>query len=196
MNDTILLIATYNQGKYREIKRYLSGLVNNILNLKDLQIHEVFPEQGKTFLENARGKSLFYGKGSPGLTLAEDSGLEIDLLQGEPGIHSARYAGLDSNDEKNIKKVLLKLKGIPYEQRKARFICCMVLSQKGKIIKEIQESVAGFITTEKKGENGFGYDPLFYYPPRGKTFAQMSESEKNQISHRGKALKKLRDFLT
>lgn len=196
MNDTALLIATSNQGKSREIKSYLSGIIEKIVNLKDLNIHKVFPEHGSTFLENARGKSLFYSKEWPGLTLSEDSGLEIGLLHGEPGIHSARYAGPGANDEKNIKKVLFKLKGILYEQRKARFVCCMVLSQRGKIIREIQESVEGIITTEKKGENGFGYDPVFYYPPLGKTFAQMSELEKNQISHRGKALKILRDFLS
>lgn len=195
MNDIVLLVATYNQGKLSEIKSCLSGHLNRILNLNDLHINKVFPEQGNTFLENARGKSIFYGREWPGLTLAEDSGLEIDVLQGEPGIKSARYAGLHTTDEKNIEKVLLKLKGISHEQRTARFICCMVLSQKGKIVKEIQESVEGFITTEKKGKNGFGYDPVFYYPPKGKTFAQLSKSEKNKISHRGKALKKLKDFL-
>jgi XTP/dITP diphosphohydrolase len=196
MNDNALLVATFNQGKSREIRKYLSGHIKNIVNLQDLHINKVFPECGWTFLENARGKSLFYGNEWEGLTLAEDSGLEIDRLQGEPGVHSARYAGPDANDEKNIEKVLSKLKGIPYDQRKARFICCMVLSREGKVIKEIQESVGGFITTKKVGKNGFGYDPIFYYPPLRKTFAQMSETEKNQISHRGKALKKLRNFLT
>lgn len=196
MNDQVLLIATSNQGKLTEIKECLSGFFIRILNLRDLHISEIFPEQGNTFLENARGKSIFYGRDWPGLTLAEDSGLEIEILKGEPGVHSARYAGSNATDEQNIEKILSKLSGIPHDQRKARFICCMVLSQKGKVIKEIQESVEGFITTEKKGKNGFGYDPVFYHPPLGKTFAQLSKSEKNRISHRGKALKKLRDFLT
>lgn len=195
MNDYSLLVATFNQGKSREIRRYLSGHIKKIVNLQDLHIHKVFLEYGSTFRENARGKSLFYGKEWPGLTLAEDSGLEIDRLQGEPGVHSARYAGPDANDEKNIEKVLLELKDIPHEQRKARFICCMVLSQGGNVIKEIEESVGGIITTKKEGDNGFGYDPVFYYPPLRKTFGQMSETEKNQISHRGKALRKLIDFL-
>jgi len=195
MNDQTLLVATTNQGKFKEIKDCLSGLFDRILNLRDLHISEIFPEHGNTFLENARGKSVFYGSDWPGLTLAEDSGLEIEILKGEPGVHSARYAGSNATDEQNIEKVLSKLNGITHDQRKARFICCMVLSQKGKVFKEIQESVEGFITTEKKGKNGFGYDPVFYYPPLGKTFAQLSKSEKNRISHRGKALKKLRDFL-
>jgi len=195
MIDYALLVATSNQGKLKEIKDCLSGFSGFILNLKDLHISEIFPEQGSTFLENARGKSIFYGSDWPGLTLAEDSGLEIDILKGEPGVYSARYAGSDASDEQNIEKVLSKLNGIPHDQRKARFICCMVLSQKGKVIKEIQASVEGFITTEKRGTNGFGYDPVFYYPSLGKTFAQLSKSEKNRISHRGKALKKLRDFL-
>ena len=195
MNDQTLLVATSNQGKFKEIKDCLPGLFNRILNLRDLHINEIFPEHGNTFLENARGKSVFYGSDWPGLTLAEDSGLEIEILKGEPGVHSARYAGSNATDEQNIEKVLSKLNGITHDQRKARFICCMVLSQKGKVFKEIQESVEGFITTEKKGKNGFGYDPVFYYPPLGKTFAQLSKSEKNRISHRGKALKKLRDFL-
>ena len=195
MNDQALLIATSNQGKLTEIKECLSGLFDHILNLRDLHISETFPEQGSTFLENARGKSFFYGKDWSGLTLAEDSGLEIERLKGEPGVHSARYAGLNATDEQNIDKVLSKLSGIPHDHRRARFICCMVLSQKGKVLNEIQESVEGFITAEKKGKNGFGYDPVFYYPPLKKTFAQLSKSEKNQISHRGKALKKLRDFL-
>ena len=116
----------------------------------------------------------------------------IDFLHGEPGVHSARYAGPDSSDEKNIEKVLFRLKGIAHDQRKARFICCMVLSRKGKVIQEIQESVEGFITTEKIGENGFGYDPIFYYPPLEKTFAELTTEEKNLVSHRGKAMAELK----
>lgn len=196
MNDKTLLVATSNQGKLKEIKSYLSGRFDHILNLDDLHINDIFPEHGSTFLENACGKSIYYGRDWSGLTLAEDSGLEIDILQGEPGVHSARYAGPDATDDQNIEKVLFKLKGIPFNQRKARFICCIVLSQKGKVVQEFQGTVEGFITIEKKGKNGFGYDPVFYYPPLGKTFAQLSRSEKNQISHRGKALKKLRDFFT
>ena len=195
MNEKALLVATSNIGKLREIKSCLSGFFDRILNLKDLHISDIFPECGSTFLENARGKSIYYGRDWQGLTLAEDSGLVIDFLHGEPGVHSARYAGPDSSDEKNIEKVLFRLKGIAHDQRKARFICCMVLSRKGKVIQEIQESVEGFITTEKIGENGFGYDPIFYYPPLEKTFAQLPISVKNQISHRGRALTKLRDSL-
>ena len=164
MNDQTLLVATTNQGKFKEIKDCLSGLFDRILNLRDLHISEIFPEHGNSFLENARGKSIFYGSDWSGLTIAEDSGLEIEILEGEPGVHSARYAGSNATDEQNIEKVLSKLNGITHDQRKARFICCMVLSQKGKVFKEIQESVEGFITTEKKGKTVLAMILFFIIP--------------------------------
>lgn len=156
---------------------------------------EIFHETGKTFLENAIGKSIFYSEKWEGLTLAEDSGLEIEYLEGSPGVLSARFSGPQATDEKNIHKVLKLMKNVPREKRKAKFVSCLVLSQKGKIIKKIIEKVDGFISFQEKGSFGFGYDPIFFYPPWGKTFAELSSGEKNKVSHRGRALKIMKEFL-
>lgn len=188
-------MATTNQGKAREIKSYLKDLPIEIHSLQELGQLRPFTETGRTFDANARGKSLFYSKNWEGLTLAEDSGLEIESLEGEPGVLSARYSGERATDQKNNLKVLERMKGVPSEKRSARFVSCMVLSKKGDLIKEIMESVEGIIALEEKGQNGFGYDPLFYYPPLKKTFAELLPDEKNKVSHRGRALKRLKEFL-
>ncbi len=129
------------------------------------------------------------------MILGEDSGLEIDYLDGAPGIISARFSGPGATDEKNILKVLNLLEDVPKKSRQAKFVSCMVLSLRGKVLAQIQEEVQGFITTEKKGRYGFGYDPIFYYPPLQKTFAEISLEEKNKISHRGRALKRMKAYL-
>lgn len=190
-----ILLATANQGKVKEIKSFLEELSLKIFSLQELNLKKTFPERSKTFSENARGKSLFYSKRWEGLTLAEDSGLEIEYLKGAPGVLSARFSDPQATDEKNNQKVLELMKGVPSEQRKARFVSCMILAQKGKIIKEIEETAEGLIASEKRGSYGFGYDPIFYYPPLRKTFAELLSEEKNRVSHRGQALKKLKEFL-
>ncbi len=190
-----LLLATTNQGKAKEIKSFLGELPLEISTLQELNLKNAFRERGQTFAENARGKSLFYSKHWQGLTLAEDSGLEIEHLKGAPGVISARFSGRLATDEKNNQKVLELMKGVPSEKRKARFVSCMILAQKGKIIKEIEETAEGRVASEKRGGYGFGYDPIFYYPPLGKTFAELLPEEKNRVSHRGRALKKLKEFL-
>jgi XTP/dITP diphosphohydrolase len=190
-----LLLATTNQGKIRELKARLQNLPLDIFSLQDLHLTQVFPETGQTFSENARGKSLFYSRHWKNLTLAEDSGIEIDYLKGAPGVYSSRFAGPDATDEDNLQKVLRLLKEIPPDKKKARFVSCMVLSCRSRVITEIQEHANGLIISEKKGQRGFGYDPIFYYPPLGKTFAQLSPDEKNAVSHRGRALNKLYAFL-
>jgi XTP/dITP diphosphohydrolase len=195
LTDKGLLLATTNQGKARELKFKLQSLPLCVSSLYKLQLNHVFPEKGQTFLENARGKSLFYSQYWNGLTLAEDSGLEIDFLKGAPGVFSSRFAGPNATDEENLRKVLRLLDRVSYEERKANFVSCMVLSKKGKVVTEIQEKVEGFITTEKRGRGGFGYDPIFYYPPLEKTFAELSTEKKNEVSHRGRALGKLMAFL-
>lgn len=146
-------------------------------------------------MENARGKGLFYSQYCEELTLAEDSGLAIDHLNGAPGVFSARFAGPEATDEENLQKALFLLKGVPWEKRTARFVSCMVLCEKGNIIKEINEHVEGFIATKKRGNKGFGYDPIFFYPPLNKTFAELITEEKNAVSHRGRALTQLSLFL-
>jgi len=146
-------------------------------------------------MENARGKGLFYSQHCEHLTLAEDSGLVIDHLDGAPGVFSSRFAGPEATDEENLQKTLFLLRGLPWKKRTARFVSCMVLCEKGNIIKEIEENVKGFVTTKKRGSEGFGYDPIFFYPPLNKTFAELMPEEKNSVSHRGRALTRMSSFL-
>lgn len=188
-------MATTNPGKLREIKAALRGLPLKIWSLKDLGLNRPCVERGKTFRENARSKAIFYSQFTHILTLAEDSGLEIDALKGAPGVRSARFAGPQANDEKNIAKVLRLLKKVPPHQRKARFVCYLCLARKGKILKSFKGEVRGWITEKKKGRYGFGYDPIFWYRPLGRTFGELRPREKNQISHRGRALRQLRHYL-
>jgi XTP/dITP diphosphohydrolase len=190
-----LLLATTNPGKIKELKSHLTGLSFQILSLQDLDLNTVYSETGHTFMENARGKGLFYSQYCEDLTLAEDSGLVIDHLNGAPGVFSSRFAGPEATDEENLQKALVLLEGLPREKRNARFVSCMVLCEKGTIIKEIEENVEGFITTKKRGSAGFGYDPIFFYPPLNKTFAELMPEEKNVVSHRGRALTRLGSFL-
>jgi len=195
LSNERLLLATTNKGKAKEIASFLSELPLKIFTLQEVFPKQNFIEEGDTFAENAREKSLFYSRQWEGLTLAEDSGLEIEHLKGAPGVLSARFSGPQATDEKNIRKVLNLMEGVPLDQRKARFVSCIALSQKGKISKEIRECANGLITFEKKGRLGFGYDPIFYYPPLEKTFAELLPEEKNRVSHRGRALEKLKEFL-
>lgn len=146
-------------------------------------------------MENARGKSLYYSQFWDDLTLGEDSGLEIDFLNGAPGVYSARFSGAQATDKKNIQKVLNLMRDAPQELRKAGFVSCMVLSTQRRVIKEIRCEVRGFLADKPKGSGGFGYDPIFFYPALNKTFAELLPEEKNQVSHRGKALKQLIQFL-
>jgi XTP/dITP diphosphohydrolase len=195
LTRTKLLIATTNAGKVREIKRSLAGLPFEVMRLEDVLPGASFRERGKTFLENARSKSLHYGLKSGLLTLAEDSGLEVDALEGAPGVHSARFSRPDPTDAKNNRKVLRLLANAPWKARKAKFVCVMFLSRDGRVIREIRGEVRGVIDFAPKGENGFGYDPVFYYPKLRKHFAELGPDEKNAVSHRGRALKKLKTFL-
>jgi XTP/dITP diphosphohydrolase len=191
-----LLLATTNQGKIREMQVFLAELPILISSIQNLRVGSSFQETGKSFKENARGKSLFYSRKWEGITLAEDSGLEIDYLKGAPGVISARFSGPKATDKTNIEKILDLMKEVEQEHRKARFVSCMVLSRKANLIKTIMGYVEGYITFQKKGTNGFGYDPIFFFPPLQKTFAELRPEEKNIISHRGQALKKLKSFLS
>ncbi|MBN1271998.1 MAG: RdgB/HAM1 family non-canonical purine NTP pyrophosphatase [Candidatus Aminicenantes bacterium] len=195
MTEKGILVATTNPGKIKEIAQYLKNLPVTFVSLSQLQPKKMYTETGKTFQENARGKSLFYSRLWPGLTLAEDSGLEIDYLGGAPGVFSARFSEPRATDEKNIQKTLALMKNVPENKRSARFVSCLVLSKKGKIITEIQDCIEGVILREKRGKGGFGYDPIFFFPPLGKTFAEIDPKTKNRVSHRGRTLKKLGVFL-
>ena len=195
-----LLVASANQGKIREIKNYLENL-NNI-NLEIIGLDE-FPglpeveEDGDSFRENALKKARARAEQTGLLTLADDSGLSVDYLGGEPGIYSARYAGEGATDEENNQKLLEKLKDVPEEKRKASFICVMALvdPDSGEEI-VVEGRCDGIIQLSPKGENGFGYDPIFYLPEFRKTMAEIPLELKNQISHRAAALQKMKNEVT
>ena len=190
-----IVLATSNPGKRREIRRCFKGLPLNFLSLRDIGASGDVDEKGTTFLENARQKSLAYSFLSEYPTLAEDSGLEVDHLDDAPGVFSARFSDPGATDEKNIRKVLRLMKGVPWSGRRARFVCQLVLSQRGRVLKTCRGQVRGSIALEKKGDYGFGYDPIFFYRPFGRTFGELGPEVKNTVSHRGRALKKMRAFL-
>lgn len=195
MIERRLLLATGNPGKVREIQRALEGLPLGVVGLSDVLAVKPPAERGRTFAANARAKALFYARRWEGLVLAEDSGLEIDALGGAPGVRSARFSAPRPSDEKNIRKVLRLLQGLPAARRKARFVCVMVLVEGGRVIGEFHGQVEGRIAAEPRGQSGFGYDPVFYYPPFKKTFAELPPGTKNEVSHRGRAVRDLRAFL-
>lgn len=196
MTENCLLLATTNRGKIRELKNLLRGLPFKIESLDKYPEFGRYHETGQTFEANSRGKSLFYSQHYPGLVLAEDSGLEVQALGSQPGVYSARFSGPGASDEKNIRKLLRLLEGVPRPMRRARFVCVVSLAKQGRIIKCFKGTVSGYILTEPDGRNGFGYDPVFYYAPLRKSFARLRPEEKNRVSHRGRALAKVRRFLT
>jgi len=190
-----LVVATKNPGKIQELRALLADKGWEILPMDAFPSMPPVEEDGKTFVENAlkKARSVAY---FTGLTaLADDSGLEVDALGGEPGVHSARFGGEGLRDEERNALLLKRLKGVPPEERGARFRCAMALvTPRGE--EYVVEGVCeGFIAQEPKGEGGFGYDPVFYLPSRGKTMAQLTAEEKNSISHRAKALEKMAGIL-
>jgi len=190
-----LLIATKNLGKVREIKRMLKGLRFRIISLNDLPKVPDINEDGKTYVDNALKKARFFSKYFGKLTLADDSGLEVDILGGGPGVYSARYGGNNTSDFNNNQKLLKELYGVPISKRWATFKCVLALvSPEGDEI-VVEGTCRGRIGFKEVGKKGFGYDPIFYLPRYGKTMAQLTVEEKNRISHRGKALRKLRKIL-
>lgn len=195
MTERRLLLATTNPGKIREMRAVFKGLPLRIVGLGEALPGLTFRERGRTFLENARAKSLFYSRKWDGLTLAEDSGLEVEALDGAPGVISARFARPRPTDERNNDKVLRRLAGVPEKRRKARFVCVMALSRQGRLIKTVRGEVRGRIVAGPRGTGGFGYDPLFYYSPLRRTFAELPAEAKNRVSHRGRAVRKMRGFL-
>ena len=189
------MIATRNKGKIREIREALNGLGLRIYALSDFPNVPNIEEDGKNFTENALKKARFYSKYFGMLTIADDSGLEVDSLKGLPGIYSARYAGEGASSQANNQKLLSALEGVPVSKRGAKFKCLLAMvSPDGK--EAIAEgSCNGSIGFKEKGKRGFGYDPLFILPKNGKTMAELSLEEKNKISHRGKALRKIRKLM-
>lgn len=191
-----LLLATRNLGKQKEIQKILEYLDWQVLTLRDFPGCPEVEETGSTFLENAELKATAYSNHTGVLTLAEDSGLEVDALGKKPGIYSARYArGEGSTDEENIDRVLEEMCGVPTERRSARFVCAAVIAQNQDLLFSTLQTVEGLVAEEKHGNQGFGYDPIFYYPPLLKHFAELTAETKNAVSHRGKALEEIYQFL-
>ena len=196
-----ILVATTNPGKIAEIRAMLGGQMR-WLGLADVGTIDEIAEDGATFAENACKKALGYAKASGLWAIADDSGLVVDALGGAPGVKSARFSGekppgADRTliDHRNMAKVLDLLKSVPTERRTARFVCCLCLAGPEKVLIETEGTVEGLITDREIGKNGFGYDPIFFVPNLKKTVAQLSREEKNAISHRGRAIRKLKPLL-
>ncbi len=190
-----LVLATNNENKIREIRHLLDDLPVTILTRDDFLEFPDVEETGATFEENARLKAGAIASFCDLPALADDSGLEVDALNGAPGVYSARYAGENGNAAANNRKLLEELAGVPPEKRTARFRCVIAIDWADGSVDIAEGVVEGIITEELAGEEGFGYDPLFFYPPKGKRFSEMSMEEKNLVSHRGRALQKARDII-
>ena len=191
----VLLVATTNRGKVAEYNSLLSGLGLELVTLDQAGISQEAEENFDTFTENARSKAIFYAGLSGLLTLADDSGLEVAALGGEPGVRSSRYAGNNASDADRISFLLNKLKDVPPEKRQARFKCVIAIASPDGHAETVSGECEGMIAPKPRGEHGFGYDPIFYLPEYGKTIAEIALGLKNEISHRGRAARKAREVL-
>jgi XTP/dITP diphosphohydrolase len=190
-----IVLATRNKKKIEEIKRIMTGITVSVFTLNDFLGCPEVEEDGTSFEENAIKKAVTVARYTGKLALADDSGLEVYALSGAPGTLSSRYAGEAADDRKNIEKLLYEMRSVVEQERRARFVCCIALALPDSTINTFYGYVEGEIGTEPKGTNGFGYDPVFYPDSYSRTFAEMSDEEKDAISHRGRALKELRRYL-
>ena len=191
-----IIFATGNENKLVEIRKIMADLPDvRVISMKEAGIRADIIEDGSTFEENARIKAETIGRISGELVLADDSGLVIDYLNGEPGIYSSRYMGEETSYHIKNASLINRLEGVPDEQRTARFVCAVAAYVPGHGTEVVRETMEGRIGYEERGENGFGYDPIFFLPSYGKTSAEISPEEKNRISHRGKALRAMRRVL-
>jgi len=190
-----LLLGTNNKGKLREYHALLECIPLELVSPADIGISAEVAETGKNFKENAGLKASVFMQKSGLITLADDSGLEVDALQGEPGVMSARYAGKNATDIERIRFLLSKIKDIPWEKRTAQFRAVIAIAVPGEEIRFAEGECLGYITFEPRGEKGFGYDPVFFVPELGKTMAELNPAIKNRISHRGKAALQAREIL-
>lgn len=186
-----IIIATKNKGKAKDFEALFNPLGYEVKTLHDVAEEMDVEETGTTFEENALLKATALAEHLQTLVIADDSGLEIDALDGRPGIYSARYAGEEKSDEANIDKVLEELEGIKESERTARFVCAIAVASPNNEPITVRGTCEGIIGTERKGTNGFGYDPIFYVPSEQKMMAELSAEEKGAISHRGNAINKL-----
>ena len=196
MAETDLLLASQNPGKLAEMKELVAGLPFRVLGPADLGIGEAPEETGTTFIENAILKARHYARRSGRLTVADDSGLAVDALDGGPGLYSSRFGGEGATDAERNRLLLEKLKGVPTERRGARFTSAVAVARGDELLFQTVASVEGRIAERPQGPKGFGYDPLFFYPALGRTFGEVSPEEKARVSHRGQAFARLREFLS
>jgi len=190
-----ILIATHNKNKKKEVKNILKKFTNiRIIDLSSLKVKTpIIVEDGKTFRQNAVKKAVITSMFFDGYVLADDSGLEVEALNGRPGVRSARFARKEATDQENNTKLLKLLDKVTKRKRKARFVCCLAFAKQGLLLETFEGIVEGEIAFKEKGTNGFGYDSIFIPKKHGKSFAEMTETYKNRISHRGNALKKFKD---
>ena len=189
-----LLVATTNPNKVREIRQLLAGTAVDIVTLAEWPAVTAPEETGRTFEENARAKALYYASATGELTVAEDSGLSIDALDGAPGVESARFGGADLPYPAKFALIDAALRANGHRESPARFVCALALVQDDRVLFEARGTVDGRISPEPKGQGGFGYDPIFFYPPYGRTLAEAGDA-KAAVSHRGEAFRALRTFL-
>lgn len=190
-----IIFATKNEGKVKEITEMLTFMNIELMSLNQFESLPEIVENGKTYLENALKKAKIISEFTGEIVLADDSGLQVDVLDGEPGVYSARYAGEGATDEENNAKLLAKLKGVPEEKRTASFFCALVLYHQDGDYSSFEAEWQGRIIDERRGTNGFGYDPIFLSPQLNKTAAELPPEIKNTISHRGQAFAKLKSHL-
>lgn len=190
-----VVISTRNREKLNEIKRILNSAKIEAIGIEQFKNIPKVVEDGSTFADNAAKKALKIAKITKRLTLADDSGLEVEALNGAPGVYSARFSGKGADYRSNNRKLLMMLKGVPFRKRKARFVCSVAIADAKGIIAVVEGICRGVITTEEKGKKGFGYDPLFICNGYKKTFAELTPSLKNRISHRGKAFAKAKQII-
>ncbi|HTI14589.1 MAG TPA: XTP/dITP diphosphatase [Dictyobacter sp.] len=190
-----LVVATTNRHKLEEFRAIFGQIPYQLLSLQDVELDMDVEETGTTFQENSQLKALTYARVAGKLALADDSGLEIDALGGAPGVYSARFAGVDTPYEERFRIILDKLQGVPFEKRTARFRCVITIAEPTGYCQSVEGKIEGFIPDAPCGENGFGYDPIFYVPALGLTTAEISPEHKNRISHRGLAAEAARKLL-
>jgi len=190
-----VLLATSNLHKLDEYRAIFSDLPVRLLSLRDIHMASEVEETGSTFAENAELKARTYAHMSQMLTLADDSGLEIDALNGAPGVYSARYLGGETSYEERFRVILERMKDLPLDQRSARFRCVIALAEPSGTIQSVEGNVEGVIADYPRGTHGFGYDPIFLLPELGKTFAELEPEYKNRISHRARAARLARRLL-
>ncbi|HTA52052.1 MAG TPA: RdgB/HAM1 family non-canonical purine NTP pyrophosphatase [Candidatus Acidoferrum sp.] len=191
-----ILLASSNAGKLNEYRELAAGAALDIALLPDFEKIPEFDEFAPTFAENSAGKALHYSRYSDEIVLADDSGLVVPALDGAPGVRSARYAGPNASAADCVARLLRKMSGTMGNERRARFVCVISIARQGRAVAIVSDKAEGFIATEPRGTNGFGYDPVFLFPGGRRTYAEVTSHEKNAASHRGRAFQRLLDVLT